>query len=124
EACMTDALVEEQLVETAPRENVAVSVDASAGTAAAPPEPAAPPALRRVLHLINGEHYSGAERVQDLLGLPLREHKYQGGFACLKPGRFPHLRRAQQSPLDELPLRWEFDLVPARQVARPARGAE
>ena len=30
-----------------------------------------------VLHIINGEHYSGAERVQDLLALRLPEFGYQ-----------------------------------------------
>lgn len=83
----------------------------------------APPdkALRRVLHVINGEHYSGAERVQDLLGLCLPRCGYSVGFACLKPDRFPQLRRADQSPLYEFPMRWKFDFAPAWRIARLVR---
>ena len=38
----------------------------------------------RVLHLINGEHYAGAERVQDLLALRLADYGYESAFACVK----------------------------------------
>ncbi|MCA9164720.1 MAG: hypothetical protein KDA62_17135, partial [Planctomycetales bacterium] len=41
----------------------------------------------RVLHVINGEHYSGAERVQDLLAARLPEFGFDAGFACVKPDR-------------------------------------
>ena len=44
------------------------------------PDPRSP---ARVLHVINGEHYSGAERVQDLLAMRLREFGYEVGFACV-----------------------------------------
>ncbi len=64
----------------------------------------------RVLHVINGEHYSGAERVQDLLARRLPEFGYEVGFACLKPDRFPTMRCAQDAPLYELPMRTRFDL--------------
>jgi glycosyltransferase involved in cell wall biosynthesis len=83
--------------------------------------PRTAPATRRVLHLINGEHYSGAERVQDLLGLCLPQFHYQAGFACLKPGRFPSLRRSEQSPLYEFPMRRKFDFAPAWRIARLVR---
>ncbi len=77
--------------------------------------------VRRVLHVINGEHYSGAERVQDLLGLGLPQCNYEVGFACLKPDRFPRLRRAEQSALYEFPMRWKFDFLPAWSIARLVR---
>ena len=48
----------------------------------------------RVLHVINGEHYAGAERVQDLLASRLPELGFEVGFACMKPRLFPELRRA------------------------------
>ncbi len=64
----------------------------------------------RVLHVINGEHYSGAERVQDLLAIKLPEHGYQLGFACVKPGQFATVRRAQQVPLIDLPMSSRVDL--------------
>ncbi len=46
------------------------------------------PRTTRVLHVINGEHYSGAERVQDLLATTLPEFGYDVAFACVKPGSF------------------------------------
>lgn len=75
----------------------------------------------RVLHLINGEHYAGAERVQDLLGLRLPELGFDVGFACIKPGKFPDVRRAQAAPLFRCPMRGRFDLRPACAVARLVR---
>jgi len=75
----------------------------------------------RVLHVINGEHYSGAERVQDLLAQYLGPCGFDVGFACLKEGKFAALRRAQQAPLVELAMRSRFDLRPAQQLARLAK---
>ena len=69
-----------------------------------------PVATQRVLHVINGEHYSGAERVQDLLALELPAQGYEVGFACLKADRFPAARHAQDAALYHVPMRWRFDL--------------
>lgn len=63
----------------------------------------------RVLHLINGEHYSGAERVQDLLALRLPESGFEVSFVCLKPGIFPAQRKATRCPLYEVPMKGRFD---------------
>jgi hypothetical protein len=41
-----------------------------------------------VLHIINGEHFSGAERVQQLLGKRLPDECVDPYFACLKQGKF------------------------------------
>lgn len=97
-------------------------------TAPAPPEVAAfpaegrkasaPPVKGRILHVINGEHYSGAERVQDLLGLRLAEFGYEMGFCCLKPGKFPSQRRCQSIPLFELPMTSKLDLWTAWELSR------
>ena len=76
---------------------------------------------QRVLHIINGEHYAGAERVQDLLGLRLGEFGYEAGFACMKPGQFPALRQCVQQPLYEIPMRGRGDLRPALAIARLVR---
>ena len=70
----------------------------------------------RVLHLINGEHFSGAERVQDLLGLCLPEFGYSVSFACLKTGRFATERQSHQCPLYEVPMRSKFDRRAIRQL--------
>ena len=50
----------------------------------------------RALHVINGEHYAGAERVQDLLAARLPDYGIQPAFACLKPGRFAAMRQTQK----------------------------
>src|SRR5688572_4459141 len=60
--------------------------------------------LIRVLHVINGEHYSGAERVQDLLAEALPDLGFEVGFACVKPGRFPEARRYRDARLYEMPM--------------------
>ena len=44
--------------------------------------------LSRVLHVINGELFSGAERVQQLLGKRLAAFGFDPYFACLKQGKF------------------------------------
>ena len=62
----------------------------------------------RVLHLINGEHFSGAERVQDLLGLSLGQFGFEVSFACLKPGLFP-AERQSTSQLFELDMKSKVD---------------
>ena len=77
--------------------------------------------MTAVLHIINGEHYAGAERVQDLLALRLPEHGFEVAFACLKPGRFPEARRAKDAPLHALAMRGRWDLRPAWQIARLVR---
>jgi glycosyltransferase involved in cell wall biosynthesis len=71
----------------------------------------------RILHLINGEHYSGAERVQDLLAERLPELGFDVGFACVKPDRFPEVRKSR-APLYAVPMKSRIDL---RGIARVCR---
>ncbi len=75
----------------------------------------------RVLHLINGEHYAGAERVQDLLAARLPEFGFEVGFACLKPEEFPRRRRYQDAPLYEAPMRSRFDLRSVKSLTEIVR---
>lgn len=75
----------------------------------------------RVLHVINGQHYSGAERVQDLLGQRLPGLGFEVSFACLKPGQFAVMRAAREAPLYDLPMRGRIDVRPALALARIAR---
>src|SRR5437868_6544958 len=75
----------------------------------------------RVLHLINGEHYAGAERVQDLLAQCLPEQGFEVAFACIKPVKFPQARGSQDAQLFAVPMRSKFDLRPVRQLARLIR---
>ncbi|WP_394537235.1 glycosyltransferase family 4 protein [Lysobacter enzymogenes] len=76
-----------------------------------------PPQPRRALHLINGEHYAGAERVQDLLAQQLPRFGWDVDFACLKPGAFERERSARDSRVVVVPMRSRLDLGPVRRVA-------
>ena len=67
------------------------------------PVPTAAGASIFALHLVNGEHYSGAERVQDLLARQLPQFRCEVGFACVKPHRFPNARETKTAPLVEMP---------------------
>ncbi|MCA9217082.1 MAG: glycosyltransferase [Planctomycetales bacterium] len=73
---------------------------------------------RRVLHVINGEYYSGAERVQDLLAQCLPEFGYEVGFACIKPKLFPELRNCQSAPIYDASMKSMFDLGVVKRLAR------
>ena len=74
-------------------------------------------ATARVLHVINGEHYSGAERVQDLLALELTQFGFDVSFACLKDGKFASTRRSQQADLRTIAMYSRLDLRPAWELA-------
>ncbi len=76
-----------------------------------------PKKLTRVLHLINGEFYAGAEKVQDLLATSLADYGYEAAFGCVKPGQFAKSRQSDVS-LYDLPMRSRVDLRLARQIAR------
>lgn len=64
----------------------------------------------KVMHLVNGEHFSGAERVQDLLAMALPEFGYSIGFVCVKPDRFPKSRQSVSSDLHTVPMKSKFDI--------------
>ena len=81
----------------------------------------APAAPVRVLHVINGEHYAGAERVQDLLALRLPEFGFEVSFASLKPGQFSARRQAKQTPLLDAAMRSRFDVRVAWRLAERIR---
>ena len=83
--------------------------------------PSADRLVRRVLHVINGEHYAGAERVQDHLAMTLPELGFEVGFACVKPDRFPQQRLSQGVPLYQAKLRSKFDVATAKSIAEIAR---
>ena len=75
----------------------------------------------RVLHLINGEHYAGAERVQDLLGKHLPALGVDPAFVCLKEGRFAMSRECSSAPLWSVPMKNRLDLRVAWKIAQIAR---
>ena len=78
---------------------------------------------RRVLHVINGEFYAGAERVQDLLALRLGDFGYEVEFACLKDGEFDQKRQARQAALHRMPMKSRADVGPCYRLARLLREA-
>ncbi|HIJ91202.1 MAG: glycosyltransferase [Desulfobulbaceae bacterium] len=75
----------------------------------------------KVLHVINGEFYAGAERVQDLLALCLPALGYEVGFACMKARDFPGNRIARDTPLYDIPMRSRYDLLVAVKLAQLIR---
>ncbi len=81
------------------------------------PDEPAPPQTIRALHVVNGEHYSGAERVQDLLATQLPRLGCEVGFVCVKPRRFPAARESKDAPLAEMPMRGRFDLRVVKRIA-------
>jgi glycosyltransferase involved in cell wall biosynthesis len=74
-----------------------------------------------VLHVINGQHYAGAERVQDHLAMELPRWGFEVGFACLKPDAFSAMRHARQAELYRLPMASRFDLRAVLRLARLIR---
>ncbi len=81
-------------------------------------------ATARVLHVINGEFYSGAERVQDLLASELPSFGFEVGLACVKPGQFPEMRQSRKTPLYRLPMSGRFDLRAAWKLVRIIRSED
>jgi len=75
----------------------------------------------RVLHLVNGEFYAGAERVQDLLAIQLAHCGFAVSFACLKDGVFAERRTARQAPLYPMPMKSRLDLSQCLALARLVR---
>lgn len=72
----------------------------------------------RVLHVINGEHFSGAERVQQLLGRQLPTLGIEAHFACLKPGKFAALCGLREEYVSDVGMRSRFDLSIVSQLRR------
>lgn len=107
-----------------PSENLAslVSSPAVARPAALPPtsvEQAV--ATTPVLHLINGEYYAGAERVQDLLAKRLPSLGFSVSFACVKLDLFDALRQCRETPLYDVPMLGRFDVLASLRVVHLVR---
>ncbi|EMI20255.1 glycosyl transferase, group 1 family protein [Rhodopirellula maiorica SM1] len=81
-----------------------------------PSEPAASPPCSieaSVLHVINGEYFSGAERVQSHLGRCLPHFGIAADFVCVKPGKFPQVIAEQDLQWGRChlaPMKSRFDL--------------
>ncbi len=77
--------------------------------------------MRKVLHIINGDLYAGAERVQDLLALNLPKYGYDVGLVTLKEGLYPKARQATEVPLFPFGMRSRFDLRVVPGIANIAK---
>ncbi|HBJ33891.1 MAG TPA: glycosyltransferase family 1 protein [Planctomycetaceae bacterium] len=78
----------------------------------------------RVLHVVNGEHFAGAERVQSHLGRCLPKYGVRADFACVKPGRFADAVDGAESKwgvAHRLPMQHRFDLSVVKRIAQTAR---
>lgn len=96
----------------------AASGPASAGEPPSDPIQFSPPRTLRVLHLVNGEHFAGAERVQFHLGNRLPAYHVTADFACLLEGRFaPRAAMLAHSHTEVVPMRNRFDLTITRRIA-------
>ena len=88
--------------------------------------PRAPVSQRtvKVLHVVNGEYYAGAERVQDLLAQNLPAVGCRAGFVCVKPGQFPAARQCSGVPLHAIPLKHPWSRRPIHEIAELVRNGE
>lgn len=78
----------------------------------------------RVLHVVNGEHFAGAERVQSHLGRCLPKYGVRADFACVKPGRFADAVDSAESKwgvAHRVPMHNRFDLSVVKRIAQTAR---
>lgn len=78
-----------------------------------------PPLATRVLHVVNGEHFSGAERVQSHLGRCLPRFGVAADFVCVKPGRFAELLRSTRGTWGrryDAPMKGRLDLRAAWRI--------
>lgn len=69
----------------------------------------------KVLHIINGEFFAGAERVQDLLALKLPDFNFECDFICLKEGDFERFRKST-SKISLFPMRSKFDFSVSKRI--------
>ncbi|MCA9192769.1 MAG: glycosyltransferase [Planctomycetales bacterium] len=80
--------------------------------------------LCNVLHIINGEYFSGAERVQQLLGRGLGPYGYNATFACVKPGKFPTFCNLRAGQVLQTPMRSRVDLKVVTELVAHVRSEQ
>ncbi len=76
--------------------------------------------MKKVLHVINGDHFAGAERVQDLLAICLPQYGWTVEFAELKSGDFAK-KRSSTVALHSFPMKSRFDMGTILQLLKLAR---
>lgn len=96
-----------------------LKADAKASSAAIATRRANTATDLRVLHVVNGEHFSGAERVQSHLGRCLPQFGVAADFASIKPGKFADMMVQQDGNWGVgyfTPMKHRFDLHPAKSI--------
>lgn len=76
--------------------------------------------MKKILHIINGEFFAGAERVQDLLAQRLPEFGYETVFVTLKSGEFASYRQSDAA-LHAIEMRSQTDLAPVADICELIR---
>lgn len=76
---------------------------------------------KKVFHIINGEFYSGAERVQDLLSQRLPDYGYNPCLACVKSGTFPKRCICDNANVLAFPMQSRFDFAQALRIGKYVR---
>lgn len=82
-----------------------------------------PTLLNSVLHVINGQYFAGAERVQMHLGRQLPHFGFQADFVSLFNGRFGEQFDLPQSTLSTMPMKNRFDVSAAKRIADHVRNS-
>lgn len=95
---------------------VPISVPAFTNLTTAATSSNTPTTTQRVLHVVNGEHFAGAERVQMHLGRCLPEFGFEADFACLVPGRFCEQFDLDHSRVLAAPMKNRFDWAVADRI--------
>ena len=111
---LSERLMNVQLPLNATNENLSAVATASRQTQAT---------ALSVLHLINGEHFSGAERVQQLLGKRLPGCGIATDFACLKPGKFVEFCDLPPDSVFSVHMRKRFDLGVVERICNLVRAS-
>jgi glycosyltransferase involved in cell wall biosynthesis len=102
---------------------VAVPTQAAAATGLSFPDEGLSKTIR-VLHVVNGEHFAGAERVQSHLGRCLPKYAIRADFVCVKPGRFADAVDAAEAKWGiayRMSMRNRYDLRVVKRVVDTAR---
>jgi glycosyltransferase involved in cell wall biosynthesis len=72
----------------------------------------------KILHIINGQYYSGAERVQDLLVQTLPSYGIDAYLVCIKPDKFKQRCECDKNKVFELDGRYKSDYARYRFISR------
>ncbi len=75
----------------------------------------------RVIQVINGEHYAGAERVQDLFDEYLPAQSIETQFVCVRHRQFGNRRTFGSAAITEIPVRQPWAARAGSRLARLVR---